>query len=225
LCRAFKPAGVQVNSSLLTISTIAILIPSSFHASFGQELTDAVELPSILAMSRGTSVIILFVYVCYLLCVSVRLASLASGSLVAQLPGAQADHAHCMIASMALAQLFTHAHMYSDEVDPTGKEGRPVWGDRHVLFKPAKSARLPNGATSTNANVEEADEDDEEEEVPAINVISCAGLAFETTMWTAKLITAASSCSSSSPSSSPLRPSSSSIRSSASRLPRLCVPD
>lgn len=62
----FGDTGAQINSSLLVISVIAILIPAGFHAAFGATLDENVEKADILAMSRGTAVIVLFIYIAFM---------------------------------------------------------------------------------------------------------------------------------------------------------------
>jgi Ca2+:H+ antiporter len=49
-------AAAQLNTTLLTISVIAVLLPAAFHFSVaGQPLTDAQEAHDILAVSHGVS--------------------------------------------------------------------------------------------------------------------------------------------------------------------------
>ena len=52
------PTGVtQLNSSLLTISVIAVLLPAAFHTAAGAEIPDDRESKDILAVSHGVSLI------------------------------------------------------------------------------------------------------------------------------------------------------------------------
>ncbi|KAL8293474.1 hypothetical protein RQP46_000175 [Phenoliferia psychrophenolica] len=62
--QGFKDTAAQLNSSLLVISVIAILIPAGYAATF---TGNAQEASSILSMSRGTSIILLFLYGAYLI--------------------------------------------------------------------------------------------------------------------------------------------------------------
>ncbi|KAH8994976.1 calcium/proton exchanger [Lactarius akahatsu] len=76
--QGFGMSSTQLNSSLLTLSVIAVLLPAAFHSavqpnSDGQDpLTDAQEAHDILAISHGASgfffvaIILLFIYLCYL---------------------------------------------------------------------------------------------------------------------------------------------------------------
>jgi len=63
--QAFTITTSQLNSSLLIMSVIAILIPAGFHAAFSK-LSDKVEGPDVLKMSRGIAVILLIIYAPYL---------------------------------------------------------------------------------------------------------------------------------------------------------------
>ncbi|KAF5359726.1 hypothetical protein D9756_003366 [Leucocoprinus leucothites] len=65
--QGFGAGAVQLNSSLLTLSVIAILLPAAFHFAAGAQISDDQEGRDILAVSRGTSIILLVVYVGYLL--------------------------------------------------------------------------------------------------------------------------------------------------------------
>jgi len=52
------PSGaIQLNSSLLTLSVIAVLLPAAFHFVAGGQISDDVEGADILAVSRGVSVL------------------------------------------------------------------------------------------------------------------------------------------------------------------------
>lgn len=64
--QAFSITAAQLHSSLLIMSVIAILIPAGFHAAFSS-LSDSVEGPDVLKMSRGIAVILLVIYAAYLI--------------------------------------------------------------------------------------------------------------------------------------------------------------
>jgi len=71
--QGFGISAVQLNSSLLTLSVIAVLLPAAFHnavqpSNFNgiDPLTDAQEGHDILSISHGVAVILLFIYLCYL---------------------------------------------------------------------------------------------------------------------------------------------------------------
>lgn len=66
--QGFGQSAVQINSSLLTISVIAVLLPGAFHMAlqgqpeYNEMLTDY----NILKTSHGVSIILLFIYASYL---------------------------------------------------------------------------------------------------------------------------------------------------------------
>ncbi|KAG6864379.1 hypothetical protein C0991_010030 [Blastosporella zonata] len=63
--QGFGASATQLNSSLLTLSVIAVLLPAAFHFSVaGSGDTD--EGSDILQLSRGASIILLFIYGSYL---------------------------------------------------------------------------------------------------------------------------------------------------------------
>ncbi|KAF9525689.1 calcium/proton exchanger [Crepidotus variabilis] len=64
--QGFGLSSTQLNSTLLTISVIAVLLPAAFHFSADAQLTDQVEQQDILAVSHGVAIILLFIYGCYL---------------------------------------------------------------------------------------------------------------------------------------------------------------
>ncbi|KIY43837.1 hypothetical protein FISHEDRAFT_67626 [Fistulina hepatica ATCC 64428] len=63
--QGFGVSATQLNSSLLTISVIAVLLPAAFSLSVDQQ-TDADEGSDILKVSRGVAIILLFIYASYL---------------------------------------------------------------------------------------------------------------------------------------------------------------
>ncbi|GAA5888523.1 hypothetical protein JCM6882_008983 [Rhodosporidiobolus microsporus] len=65
--QGFKDTAAQLNSSLLVISVIAVLLPAGYNATFADNQTEEVERDRILKMSRGTSIILLVIYLAYLL--------------------------------------------------------------------------------------------------------------------------------------------------------------
>ncbi|KAM0748657.1 Calcium/proton exchanger [Meredithblackwellia eburnea MCA 4105] len=65
--QGFKDTAAQLNSSLLTISVIAILIPAGYNAAFNAVQDKSQEAASVLSMSRGTSIIMLLIYGAYLI--------------------------------------------------------------------------------------------------------------------------------------------------------------
>ncbi|KAJ3565778.1 hypothetical protein NP233_g7422 [Leucocoprinus birnbaumii] len=65
--QGFGVGAVQLNSSLLLISVIAVLLPAAFHFVAGGQISDDKEGREILAVSRGTAIILLIIYFGYLL--------------------------------------------------------------------------------------------------------------------------------------------------------------
>ncbi|KAJ5037162.1 uncharacterized protein L3040_007342 [Drepanopeziza brunnea f. sp. 'multigermtubi'] len=62
----YNSTVTQMSACLLSLSVMSLLLPTAFHASFSEEKkADATR--KVLQVSRGTSVILLFVYVLYLL--------------------------------------------------------------------------------------------------------------------------------------------------------------
>ncbi|KAJ8072705.1 hypothetical protein PM082_016264 [Marasmius tenuissimus] len=67
--QGFGAAATQLNSSLLTISVIAVLLPAAFHLNVnvqGQPSSDDDESQDILKMSHGVAILLLLIYVGYL---------------------------------------------------------------------------------------------------------------------------------------------------------------
>jgi len=62
--QGFGISATQLNSSLLTISVIAVILPAAFQ--FFDPGNSSIEQTDILSVSRGTSVILLFIYCAYL---------------------------------------------------------------------------------------------------------------------------------------------------------------
>ncbi|KAG5726554.1 Vacuolar calcium ion transporter [Termitomyces sp. T112] len=62
--QGFGASATQLNSSLLTISVIAVLLPAAYH--FSANGSDVNEGAHILALSRGAAIILLFIYGGYL---------------------------------------------------------------------------------------------------------------------------------------------------------------
>ncbi|KAH9013835.1 calcium/proton exchanger [Lactarius pseudohatsudake] len=66
-------SAAQINSSLLMLGAVTALLPATFHIAFRPEVpngdnprTDQLEAHDILAISHGVSVVLLFVYLCFL---------------------------------------------------------------------------------------------------------------------------------------------------------------
>ncbi|KAK0130514.1 hypothetical protein ONS96_001031 [Cadophora gregata f. sp. sojae] len=62
----YNSTVTQMSACLLSLSVMSLLLPTAFHASFSDEQKTKAN-TAVLKVSRGTSVILLFVYVLYLL--------------------------------------------------------------------------------------------------------------------------------------------------------------
>ncbi|KAI0710014.1 Sodium/calcium exchanger protein-domain-containing protein [Earliella scabrosa] len=60
--QGFGVSVTQLNSSLLTISVVAVLLPAAFHFVAGENIDDPKESREILAVSHGAAIILLFIY-------------------------------------------------------------------------------------------------------------------------------------------------------------------
>ncbi|KAI0254958.1 calcium/proton exchanger [Lactifluus subvellereus] len=102
--QGFGISAIQLNSSLLTLSVIAVLLPAAFHnavqppANGVDPLTDAEEGHDILAISHGVAVILLFIYLCYL-----------------------------------VFQLFSHKNLYEDDHPESGKQKTIQYRDEKLV--------------------------------------------------------------------------------------------
>ncbi|KAL5513149.1 hypothetical protein ACEPAH_3547 [Sanghuangporus vaninii] len=62
----FQPTVAQLNTSLMTLSVIALLVPAAFHEFLSEKIQAAEETPLLLTMSRGTAIVLLLIYIAYL---------------------------------------------------------------------------------------------------------------------------------------------------------------
>jgi len=62
----FQPMAAQLNSSLMTVSVIALVIPAAFHEWLDGRIEPGLEAPYLLQLSRGTSIILILIYIAYL---------------------------------------------------------------------------------------------------------------------------------------------------------------
>ncbi|KAK7691087.1 hypothetical protein QCA50_006190 [Cerrena zonata] len=73
--QGFDPTATQIHSSLLSISVGAVLLPAAFHFALTYDTDDEVssstplekQKQSILKMSRGVAIVLLFIYISYLI--------------------------------------------------------------------------------------------------------------------------------------------------------------
>ena len=63
--QSFQPRAAQLNSSLLTLSVIALIIPSAFHTFLGSTFSNEVEGAMLLSLSRGSSIVMILIYFAY----------------------------------------------------------------------------------------------------------------------------------------------------------------
>ncbi|KAI0346126.1 Calcium/proton exchanger [Trametopsis cervina] len=64
--QGFGIGAVQIQSSLLILSVVAVLLPAAFHFVAGNDIPDSTEGREILSVSHGAAIILLFIYGCYL---------------------------------------------------------------------------------------------------------------------------------------------------------------
>lgn len=62
----FQPMVAQLNSSLLIVSVISLIVPFGFHQYLESRLEPGRELPILLELSRGGSIILILIYFAYL---------------------------------------------------------------------------------------------------------------------------------------------------------------
>lgn len=62
----FQPMAAQLNSSLMTVSVIALIIPAAFHEWLDGRIDSRLEAPYLLQLSRGTSIVLILIYLAYL---------------------------------------------------------------------------------------------------------------------------------------------------------------
>ena len=62
----YNSTVTQMSACLLSLSVTSLLLPTAFHAAFSDDNTSAAD-AAVIQLSRGTSIILLFVYVLYIL--------------------------------------------------------------------------------------------------------------------------------------------------------------
>jgi len=139
--QSFGDTGAQINSSLLVTSVIAILIPAGFHAAFSGN--DPNEQADVLAMSRGTAVILLVIYLAY---------------MIFQLW----SHSHLFVDGSA-----DQAPMQ------TRKIGKHTMFKEAKSVRRAQAAAGSASGNNLEDGANGNPEDEEEEEEPSINLWSC----------------------------------------------------
>jgi len=148
--QGFGIGAAQLNSSLLTISVIAVLLPAAFHLSLGNgnsDISSTVEGSDILKVSHGVALILLFIYCSY---------------LVFQLfshKGLYEDTSDDVKKSTQYAPHRTWKQVRHDRAEKKAKE-RGTWVEPEI---PTETQ------TDIEANSAEAEEE-EEEEAPKMSV-------------------------------------------------------
>jgi len=174
--QGFGQSAVQLNSSLLTISVIAVLLPGAFHMAL-QGTTDYSELSTdyeILAASHGIAIILLFSRF------------------------TQNMHANCLIntvlvyASYLVFQLFSHKALYQDDNEDVqvskGYDGPNPWLQLRPRRRRTQAVSSPDGeivaeshdVESTGPERESLDSEAEVE--PYMSVAVCLGLLVAVTV-------------------------------------------
>ncbi|KAI9439938.1 calcium/proton exchanger [Lactarius indigo] len=143
--QGFGMSSTQLNSSLLTLSVIAVLLPAAFHSavqpnSAGDDpLTNTQEAHDILAISHGVAIILLFIYLCYL-----------------------------------VFQLFSHKNLYEDDhpnVQKSVKYTDTLARKLHVTYRKGDEGAISSGPVpgSPPPNDVEVGPAEEEEEKPQMS--------------------------------------------------------
>ena len=150
--------AAQLNSSLLTISVIAVLLPAAFHFAVNTN-TDPDEGYDILRMSHGVAIILLIMYV---------FLSSAWKVWANFVPGSYGGY--------LFFQLWSHAHLY-DEGEHSGEAmvstAYPQNGKTLKGIAMGAIGRKP--PTDAEASVPRVAEEEEVEE-PKLNLVSAIGL-------------------------------------------------
>ncbi|THH09302.1 hypothetical protein EW145_g2120 [Phellinidium pouzarii] len=177
--QGFGASASQINSSLLTLSVIAVLLPAAFHFALqpidgNDPLTDGQESEDIKMLSHGVAIILLFIYGSYL-----------------------------------VFQLWSHANLYDDNSESNFKSTRYAPGDEASAFNRLKKKlhRRTTGANAESgedvqangdavngdpahapadgAEAEAAKVEEEEEEKPSMSLTMCIGLLIVVTVFVA----------------------------------------
>ncbi|KAH9481441.1 Vacuolar calcium ion transporter [Psilocybe cubensis] len=187
--QGFGISAVQLNSSLLTISVIAVLLPAAFHFAADPALSDDQEKHDILAVSHGVAVILLIIYGAYL-----------SFQLYSHTALYQDKGKHTIVSTgydspkfrMQGLKNFRHRHddVHSTDIESTAQRlGGPASvessttlhnGGPHIQQFGLAS---PNGNNLNVAAVEKAQENvEEEEEKPSLSIVVTVGLLITVTI-------------------------------------------
>ncbi|EIM91413.1 calcium/proton exchanger [Stereum hirsutum FP-91666 SS1] len=185
--QGFGLSATQLNSSLLTLSVIAVLLPAAFHSAvtplnrYTDPLTDAQEGKDILSISHGVAIILLFIYGCYIYF-----------QLFSHRALYEDDHPNVL----ATIPYPNHVdRMKKHKKSASSRAATPVPGDREGAPSPSPThpthgsvPSTPNGTTTAlagpSADMKETDrqslgrqslgvpgsEEDEEEEKPMMSV-------------------------------------------------------
>lgn len=166
--QGFGISATQLNSSLLTVSVIAVLLPAAFHFSV-PDLDDATEALDILAVSHGVSIILLVIYV---------------GYLVFQL------FSHANLYEDTGGHIFQSTGYHADKKRQVKKFGKAVGNAMRFRKEKAPSAAAIGGETElvnvdlegNRTRSENEEEEEEEHETPCMNLWVSIGSLVVTTV-------------------------------------------
>ncbi|KAI9439942.1 calcium/proton exchanger [Lactarius indigo] len=144
--QGFGMSSTQLNSSLLTLSVIAVLLPAAIHSAVQPNsdgvdpLTNTQEAHDILAISHGVAIILLFIYLCYL-----------------------------------VFQLFSHKNLYEDDhpnVQKSVKYTAALARKLRVTYRKGDEGAISSGPVPSSPppnDVEVGSMEEEEEEIPKMS--------------------------------------------------------
>ncbi|VDB89808.1 unnamed protein product [Peniophora sp. CBMAI 1063] len=172
--QGFAFSASQINTSLLTLSVIAVLLPAAFHLALEDTQTDPnsdarkAEGTDILAISHGVALILLFIYLCYLIFQLFSHKSLYDESNPENLH-ASTRYSPRSDKNTAIRNRLRHPFHGSTEKTPglaTTSSGNDIVGS------PRPEAHEMTTPGSPRADVEQGlAEEDEEEHTPQLSVL------------------------------------------------------
>ncbi|CDO72474.1 hypothetical protein BN946_scf184980.g15 [Trametes cinnabarina] len=168
--QGFGISVTQLNSSLLIISVIAVLIPAAFHLVADSSIGDPKEASDLLSVSRGSAIILLFIYGSYLVFQLFSHKALYDEKHSDVFRSTQYAGREKKKAAAADAAREEQASQNGSSIPLTSVTGERMQGS-------------PNGSVSHGHDVEattvvnsEAHEDEEDVEVPQMSVPMTIGL-------------------------------------------------
>lgn len=159
--QGFGVSATQLNSSLLTVSVIAVLLPAAFHFAV-PNLDEATETRDILAVSHAVSIILLFIYI---------------GYLVFQL------FSHANLYEDTGDHIFKSTDYHADQKQQVRRFGRTIGNAMRFRKEKAPSAAAANGEQLDGGDIEGRNEEEEEEqEMPLMTRWVSIGALIVTTV-------------------------------------------